>query len=136
MTENQVLKPIPEADEASRPFFDGAMQGRLMLMRCTECGRVRLPSRMHCDDCLSEAVEWFQASGRGTVRTFAVMHQRYHPGFFDELPYNIAIVELAEGPRMATNLVGVANADIRVDMPVTVDWEEHSDVAIPKFRPI
>lgn len=128
-------KPLPEADESSRPFYEGAMAGQLMLMRCDECGTVRLPSRRHCDHCLSTQTSWVTASGRGRVRTFAVMHRVYHPGFAAEVPYNIAVVELAEGPRIVSNLVGVSNADIRVDMPVEVEWERHSDVALPKFRP-
>jgi uncharacterized OB-fold protein len=128
-------KPIPVADEASEPFFNGAMEGRLMIMKCSDCGTARVPSRSHCDECLSDAFEWVQASGRGTVHTFAVMHQKYHPAFFDELPYNLAVVELEEGPRLSTNLVGVKNEEIRVGMPVIVDFERYDDVALPKFRP-
>ena len=129
----RISKPLPEPDDASRPFWDGAAEGKLVLMRCNDCGTWRLPSRMHCDHCLSKNTAWEQASGRGTVRTFGVMHQRYHPSF--DLPYNVTIVELEEGPRLPTNLVGVSNADIRVGMPVVVDWERHSDVTLPKFRP-
>lgn len=128
-------KPLPLPDEESRPFFDGAMAGRLMLMRCTACGAARLPSRQHCPGCLSGEYTWFEASGRGTLRSFGVMHQRYHPGFAGELPYNIAVVELEEGPRIPANIVGVANADLQVDMAVVVEWERHEDVALPKFRP-
>lgn len=134
MTQDRTVpKPLPEADEASRPFFEGAMTGRLMLMKCSTCGAFRLPSRHHCDECLSPDYDWIPASGRGAVRTFGVMHQKYHPGF--ELPYNVTVVELDEGPRLPTNLVGIANSDIRVGMKVTVDWERHEDVALPKFRP-
>ena len=129
-----IPKPLPEPDEASKPFWDGSLENKLMLMRCTDCGTWRLPSRKHCDECLSEAVEWRQASGRGTVRTFGIMHQRYHPAFAAELPYNLVIVELEEGPRFPTNIVGTPNDDIRVGMPVEVDWEKHEDVALPKFR--
>jgi len=126
-------KPIPEADAGSRPFFEGGMQGRLMLMRCRACRTWRLPSRLHCDVCLSDEFDWEQASGRGQVRTFGIMHQRYHPGF--DYPYNLAFVELEEGPRLMTNIVGVDNAAVYVGMPVTVEWEQHEDVALPKFRP-
>lgn len=133
MTEQTVQKPLPEADEASQPFFNAAMEGRLVLMRCSDCGTWRLPSRQHCDACLSPNFTWEQASGRGKVRTFGVMHQRYHPGF--QTPYNVAIVELEEGPRITTNVIGVADDAIEVDMPVMVDFERHDDVALPKFRP-
>ena len=130
------MKPLPLPDEASQPFFDGAMKGALMIMRCTDCGTARIPSRAHCDNCLSDRFEWEQASGRGKVHTFGVMHQKYHPAFFPELPYNLAVVELDEGPRLSTNIVNVKNEDIRVGMPVVVDFERYDDVALPKFRPV
>jgi len=131
----QAEKPLPLPDDDSRPFFEGAAEGRLMLMKCSSCGAWRLPSRSHCDECLSPDFSWEKASGKGTLRTFGVMHQRYHPGFAGDLPYNVAIVELAEGPRITTNIVGIANENLKVDMPVTVAWEHHSDVTLPKFRP-
>ena len=133
MTQPAISKPLPEADETSVPFFQGAMEGRLMLMKCSDCGAFRIPSRHHCDECLSPNFTWEQASGRGTVRTFGIMHQRYHPGF--QTPYNVTIVELEEGPRITTNIVGISNDAIRVDMPVVLEWERHEDVALPKFRP-
>lgn len=135
MTQDNFPKPLPEPDEASRPFWEAAMQGRLVLMKCSACGQWRLPARQHCDVCLSPEFSWEEASGRGAVRTFGVMHQRYHPGWTNEMPYNVTIVELEEGPRLPTNLVGVANAEIRVGMPVVVEFEHHDDVALPKFRP-
>ncbi|MGE0598442.1 MAG: Zn-ribbon domain-containing OB-fold protein [Dehalococcoidia bacterium] len=128
-------RPLPEADETSRPFWDGAMDGRLMLMRCADCHQWRLPSRQHCDNCLSDEFTWEQASGKGTVRTFGVMHQKYHPGWAAIAPYNVTIVELEEGPRLPTNIVGTSNDNIRVGMPVIVEFEQHEDVALPKFRP-
>ncbi|MBK6560984.1 OB-fold domain-containing protein [Candidatus Amarobacter glycogenicus] len=128
-------RPLPEADETSQEFWDGAMAGKLMLMRCAECGLWRLPSRPHCDGCLSDQFTWEQASGRGAVRTFGVMHQKYHPGWAAIAPYNVTIVELEEGPRLPTNVVGIPNDQIRVGMPVIVEFEQHEDVALPKFRP-
>ena len=131
----EFAKPLPEADETSKPFWDGAMEGRLVLMQCLDCGQWRLPSRQHCDACLSDQYTWERASGKGTVRTFGVMHQKYHPGWAAVSPYNVTIVELEEGPRLPTNIVGIPNEEIRVGMPVIVEWERHEDVALPKFRP-
>ena len=136
MADEVPQKPLPLPDEESQPFFDAAMAGKLMLMRCVACGANRLPSRKHCDICLSADVQWIQASGRAKVFSFAVMHQKYHPGFFAELPYNLALIELEEGPRMVSNVVGVGNDQIRVGMPVRVEFERHEDVAIPKFRAV
>lgn len=136
MTQNIVAKPTPEADEPSRPFFEAAMRGELLLMKCGHCGAFRLPARQHCDECLSDEFAWQAAAGTGTVRTFGIMHQRYHPGFAADIPYNVTIVELDEGPQLPTNIVGLANEEIRIGMRVGVEWDRHSDVALPKFRPI
>ena len=129
-------KPVPEPDEISRPFFEGTLRGELMLQRCADCGTfLALGSRL-CTQCLGERLEWTPVSGRGTLFTFGIMHQRYHPGFAAETPYNVAVVELAEGPRLQTNIVGVKNEDLRVGMPVTVTFERVSEaVALPKFKP-
>ncbi|MEZ4493033.1 MAG: OB-fold domain-containing protein [Dehalococcoidia bacterium] len=135
MTTETPSKLIPEPDDASAPFWEGSLEGKLRLMRCTACGIARLPAREHCDACLSTEYEWFDASGGGSIRTFGVMHQKYHPGFYDELPYTVAIVELDEGPRLPTNIVGLAGKKAEVGMRVIVDWERHDDVALPKFRP-
>jgi uncharacterized protein len=131
----QVTKPIPEPDESSEPFWQATLEGKLLLMKCTDCGAHRLPSRQHCDECLSTAFEWAEASGKGTVRSWGRMHQLYHPGFKDEIPYTLAMVELAEGPRLPTNIVELNGREPTVDMPVELTWERYDDVAIPKFRP-
>ena len=129
--------PLPAPDEASEPFFEAATQGKLLIMRCDSCGAYRYPARDRCDVCWSDDTAWVEASGRGVVYTFGVMHQLYHPGFKDALPYNVAVVELAEGPRLTTNLVDIANDDIRVGMAVEVVFERRNDeVSIPKFKPI
>ncbi len=107
-----------------------------MIQRCKGCGTHLYPGRQLCTECLGEALEWVQASGRGTLFTFGIMHQRYHPGFVDDLPYNVAVVELEEGPRLNTNIVGVENEALRVGMAVEVIFEELTDeISLPKFRP-
>ena len=130
-------KPVPAPDEASQPFFDGAREGRLMLMRCRDCGAWRIPSRDRCDRCWSTDTEWAQASGRGTLYTYGLMHQIYHPAFAPDVPYNVAVVELDEGVRFTTNIVDCPNDQLRVGMPVEVVFEPVSeDVRMPKFRPL
>jgi uncharacterized OB-fold protein len=129
-------RPVPAPDEDSAPFFEGARQHRLLLMRCRACGAWRFPSRDRCDVCWSTETGWEAASGRGTVYTFSIMHQLYHPAFKDEVPYNVAVVELEEGPRMTTNIVGCPNEAIQVGMPVDVVFDDVSaNVSVPKFRP-
>jgi uncharacterized OB-fold protein len=129
-----VSKLIPEPDEDSKQFFDGALEGNLMLMKCNNCGTHRMPSRKNCDICLSTDTSWVASSGKGTVYTFSIMHQQFHPGY--QVPYNIITVELEEGPRINSNMVGIENDAIKVGMPVQVEFERYDDVALPKFRPI
>jgi uncharacterized protein len=128
--------PIPLADEESEPFFRGAQEGKLMLLRCSHCGVWRLPGRDRCLDCWSTESEWAQASGRGTLYSFGIMHQQYNPAFASVIPYNFAIVELAEGPRLVSNIVGCANEELRVDMPVEAVYDAVSEeTTLVRFRP-
>ncbi len=129
-------KPLPVPDELSAPFFEGAKQERLMIQKCGHCDTHQVPGRYVCDACFSDRLDWVPASGKGTVFSFVIMHQRYHPGFASETPYNIAIIELEEGPRLVTNLLNVANEAIYVGMPVRVTFEHvNKEIALPKFQP-
>ena len=135
-------KPVPVPDEASRPFFAAACRGVLLLRRCRDCGifmsptgGIGTPLRPRCMRCFSGELAWAPSCGRGTLYSFALMHQVYDPAFADEVPYNIAVVELDEGVRMTTNVVGCANAELWIGMPLEVTFEHVSEaVAIPKFR--
>jgi len=132
----QYAKPIPAITPEMRPFFEGAKRHELRAQRCTACGTHRFPARAICSECLSTQVEWVPVSGRGEVFSFNVMHQVYHPGFAAEVPYAVVLVKLAEGPKIVSNLVGVAPHDIRIGMPVQVVFEDVSDeVTLPKFAP-
>lgn len=136
MTAEPATRPLPAPDEASQPFFDGCARGLLMLQRCTACSAWHWPVREVCGECLSADLEWAEASGRGTVHSFVVMHRVFHPGFADQVPYNLAVVELAEGPRINTNLVDIENDAIAVGMTVTARYDEEAPgVFIPRFRP-
>ena len=136
MTTSPPKPPIPAPDEASQPFFDGAAAGKLMLMRCVACGTHRYPSRDRCDVCWSTETEWVEASGRARLHSWVIFHQVYHPGFADRVPYNVALVELDEGPRITTNVVDCEQRQLRAGMPLTVTFESVGDgVALPKFRP-
>lgn len=128
--------PIPVADEASATFYTGAKEGRLMLLRCSQCGRYRLPGRGRCVDCWSEQSEWAQASGRGKLYSFGIMHQKYHPAFAEVTPYNYALVELEEGPRLITNIVDCPDEELRTDMPVEAVFDAVSEeTTLIRFRP-
>lgn len=129
-------KPVPAITADMRPFFAGAKQRQLWIPRCGACGTHRFPARAVCAACWSETSEWVQVSGHGTVFSFNVMHQVYHPGFAAEVPYAVVIVQLDEGPKLTSNLVGVAPGTIRIGMPVRVVFEDITpEVTLPKFAP-
>ena len=135
MADSPPLKPVSEPDALTEPFFAAGAEGRLLLATCDGCGEMRLPTSPACPNCLGEGYEWNEVSGRGTVYTFAIMHQRYHAAWEPDLPYNIAVVELDEGPRMPANIIGIENDEIAVGMPVEVVWEREGEAPVPRFRP-
>jgi uncharacterized OB-fold protein len=129
-------KPIPVPDAISAPFFDGAREGKLMLQHCTACNAWSFPVRERCPHCFAAKLEWRPASGRGSLYTFTIMHQVMNPGFASSVPYNVAQVDLEEGVRMVSNVVGIGNADLRPGMKLEVVFEDVGEnVSIPKFRP-
>jgi uncharacterized OB-fold protein len=129
-------KPLPVPDEASQPFFAGAREQRLMIQRCSTCDAVMWPVKTHCTNCLGTEITWVQASGQGSLYSFVLMHQIFHPGFANEAPYNIAEVDLAEGLRIITNIVGCPNDQLRIGMPLEATFEAITDdITLPKFKP-
>lgn len=130
-------KPIPVPDAISAPFFDGAREGKLMLQHCAACNAWSFPVRERCPHCFAAKLEWRPASGRGSLYTFTIMHQVMNPGFASSVPYNVAQVDLEEGVRMVSNVVGIGNADLRPGMKLEVVFEDVGEnVSIPKFRPV
>jgi len=120
-----------------KPFFDAARRHELVVQRCRGCGTHRLPARELCSTCLSREADWVQVSGAGEIYSFNVMHQVYHPGFADRVPYAVVVVKLAEGAKLTSNIVGLAPSEIRIGMPVRVVFEELDDeVTLPKFAPM
>ncbi|MBF68282.1 MAG: hypothetical protein CMQ29_11380 [Gammaproteobacteria bacterium] len=130
-------KPIPTPTTLTKPFWDGASAGVLMLQRCADCGKVHFYPRHLCPYCHSSALEWFQASGEGHIHTYAVQHRGFG-GYAQEVPYVTAFIDLNEGDRMLTVLRGVDASkpeSIKIGAKVRIEFEEASDdIHIPFFR--
>lgn len=123
--------PAPEITEVTRPYWEALGEGRLMFQRC-ECGHAWLPARSECPQCLGNQVRWEQAGGGGKLVSWVVYHIAYSDAFKDRLPYNVAVVELDEGPRLITNMVD-ADAALRCDAPVRLAIETVDGVALARF---
>jgi uncharacterized protein len=130
-------KPIPVADDLTSPFWDAAKEHRLVVQRCGSCGYYNHPPRPYCDACTAQEMRFEPVSGRGTVYSFTVMHQRDVAGFEEEAPFINIVVELAEQPRllMVSNLSLSERAKVKIGAAVEVYFEERGEgVAIPQFR--
>ncbi len=130
-------KPIPQASPETQHFWDGCREGKLILQRCKETGKAYFPPRPFSPYTGSRDIEEFEASGKAILYSYVINH-RPAPGFEDEAPYAIAVVELDEGPRMMTNIVDCDQTPeaLQLDMPLEVTFEEISDeICLPKFKP-
>jgi len=127
-------RPAPRPDPESAPYWAATLEGRLLVQRCTSCGHHQLYGRAHCLACRG-TVEWVEASGRGTVYSFTVIRQNMSRSFRHLLPYVVALVDLDEGPRLMTNVVGCDPEAVRIGASVQVRFEPVSDeAAIPLFE--
>lgn len=132
----EIRHPEPVPDWETRAYWEGCGRHELVLQRCGSCGAIQHRPRALCVSCLSDDLEYYIASGSGTVFTFTVTEQNQVPGFREACPYVLAYVELDEGPRILTNLVGCEPGQIRIGMPVTVDYFDiEGQIGIPRFRP-
>lgn len=129
------LKPLPRIDERNRAHWDGAREGRLMIQACSDCGALRYPFSKLCPHCHGTNSQWKQASGKGAVWSWCVFHRAYFKGFESELPYNVVLIELDEGLKIYSNIVGVANESLRVGMRVRAVFETATEaVTLVKFE--
>jgi hypothetical protein len=127
---------LPAPEPETRPFWDATRERRLLVKRCAECGEAHFYPRPFCPRCWSEDVMWEDASGYATLYTWSTVHVNDLPPFPERVPYVAAIVELAEGPRMMTNVVDCDDAHLEVGMALQVRYRDLDDeFSIPVFAP-
>lgn len=135
---NEPKRPLPNAEEFDTgPFWQATKNSELRYQQCRNCETIVFYPRQHCTGCIDGELEWKTASGKGTVYTYSIVRQSYHPFFRNQVPYAVAWIDLVEGPRLISNVTGVDDVlnDIQIGMPVQVTWEEHDDLNIPLFKP-
>jgi len=130
------VKPVPVPTEDTAYFWERCRARELVLQRCVACGRVQFYPRALCTGCLSDRLEWIPASGRGEVHSFTTVFRAPTQAFQDQAPYVVAVIELKEGVRLISQVVGCAPDQLAIGMPVEVVFEEVSDaITLPKFQP-
>lgn len=128
-------KPLPIVDPDTEAFWSAAREHRLLLKFCTDCARFHFYPRALCPHCHSDAVEWQEAKGSGTVYSFTVARRPAGPAFKDDAPYVVALVDLDEGARMMSNIMGCAPEQVRIGQRVHVVFDDVTpDFTLPKFR--
>lgn len=129
-------KPYPAITNLNRPHWDALRDHRLSLQRCDRCAKVWYPPGPWCPTCWSKEFRWVDLSGRATLNSWVVFHRAYFPAFDAEVPYNAAEVQLEEGPRLLTNVVGVANDALRAGMALEIVYDDvASDLTLARFAP-
>jgi uncharacterized OB-fold protein len=130
-------KPIPVPDPDTAPFWAGCRESRLLIQHCEACGHNQFPPSNLCAHCGAGGLSWKQASGAGKVFSWIVVrHPVPKPVYAQDVPYVVALVELAEGVRMPSNIIGCSPEDVVADMPVKVTFKQVTDeVVLPLFEP-
>jgi uncharacterized OB-fold protein len=130
----RALRPRPAINRDNAFWFEAAREHRLVIQRCTGCRALRHPPGPVCPSCGSLDWDTVEAAGTGTVYSYVVNHHPRHPAF--DYPLVVAVVELTEGTRLITNLVGIAPEDVAIDLPVVVGWlDADPELSLPVFRP-
>jgi uncharacterized OB-fold protein len=125
----------PPVTPTTEPFWEATRHHRFLLQWCTECQQAIFFPREVCPRCTGGTLEWRSSAGRGTVYTFTVEHHPQNPSL--TAPYTIALIDLDEGVRMMSNVVGCPADEVEVGMPVVIAWEELSDGRnLPQFTPV
>jgi uncharacterized OB-fold protein len=127
-------RPAQIATDLSRPYWDAAAQGRLVLQCCAACGKIRHYPRLLCDSCYSDTAHWVPASGYGAIHSWTVAHHAFHPAFADELPYVLVTVDLAEGVRALGRWRG--DTSLALGLRVRGRFETRADGVDLVFEPL
>lgn len=128
-------KPLPVVDPESAPYWAALKERRLILKHCRDCGRHHFYPRALCPHCHSDALEWSDARGTGSIYSYTVARRPAGPAFKADAPYVVAVVELDEGARMMTNIVTDDVESIRIGQRVAVTFDAVTDeITLPKFK--
>lgn len=136
MEQAEVAVPAPVRDALNTPYWDSLARGALSFQRCNACGHAWLPTRSKCPGCLAADSRWEPAAGGAKLISWVVYHVAYHRAFEKRLPYNVAVVELDEGPRLISNVVGVEDPEtLKIDQRLRLVIEDESGTAFARFAP-
>ena len=126
--------PEPLVNADSEAYWTAAKEGRLVLQQCSDCGHVDFMPRHLCPACWSEKRTWIDAVGTGTVHSFSIVHRAPLTAFREDCPYIVALIDLTEGPRMMTNIIGDGALEVAIGARVEICFEDRGETKVPQFR--
>ena len=130
-------RPLPEPSPATAPYWEACKAHKLLLQQCVTCGHIQFYPRSLCTACMSDELEWLVARGTGTVYSYSTVHRALLPGFEEDIPYVVAMIELDEGVRLLSQIVGCEPEEVCIGLAVGVVFEEVQEgVVLPMFRPL
>jgi len=130
-----IPKPKPRPAPESLPYWQAAREHRLALPKCEDCQKFWFPPSRTCPHCLSANFSFQNVSGKGKIFSFVTFHRVYRPAFTNYVPYVVALIELDEGPRLLSNIMGVTHDQVKCEMRVEVVFDDYDeDISIPKFK--
>ena len=131
----EYLKPLPSKDQDAKPLWDSCKRHAMALQRCVSCGRFRYPPRCLCPNCHDAGADWRPVSGRGRVYVSLIMCHSYGQAWEKDVPYNVSIIDLEEGVRMWSNVIGCAPEEVKIGDSVTIVYDDATEeLTLPKFR--
>ena len=130
-------RPRPRIGPDNAPFWEACRRHTLVLPTCAECGKAHLPPGPVCPYCFSDRMTWKQATGKGRISTWTVVHKAWFPAFSNDIPYNVVQVELDEGPRLTSSLVDLSGRTPEIGQRVEVVYDDVDDaLTLHRFRPL
>ena len=130
-------KPLPTIAGETKVFWDGCKKGELIIQQCNSCNEYQFYPRGICSNCWTTDIKWVHSTGRGKVWTYTITYQNRTPGFAEDVPYVLALVELEEGVKMFTNIIECDPKEVKIGMDVEVTFVRANNfITIPYFKPI
>lgn len=128
-------KPLPLIDNDTRFFWEKCKENKLMIQKCTACSQYIFYPRNICPHCMSDEIEWVESSGKGTLYSYTIAHRAGGPGYQEDVPYIVALIELDEGVRLMSTVVNCERSELACDLRVEVVFERVTDeITLPKFQ--
>ena len=133
----EYTKPLPVADADSKEFWDSCHRHEMQLQKCNQCQKFYFPPGPVCPHCFSNDVKWEKVSGKGEVYSFVIVRRSPGPEWESSVPYVMADIELPEGVRLISNVVGCQPEDVKIGMKVQVTYDDVTEeISLPKYQPV